>query len=305
MLDDQRVEVQEYGKTIDDLRALERYLAGLGIHKEFDRLGRYIKDIERLDKAVQAGNVSDLIARSSTRELAVSLHEGMILAEVAEHLKRIDPGKLVPILRAVLKGHPDPAAEKSTQGKNKARNVLFHLQVGAKFHKHGAKVWYPERLEDNPDVLAIRDSRKILTECKRPDSQSTIESNIAEAARQLTDELNARDDPHARGVIAISIARVLNPSHEVLDCTGRSGFGVVETRVSEIASSCKPHFRKILDTRIIGVLFHWATPVQIGRHPGLVIAQQIEAHALGVAGWADARLLSDALGQARHDVPRF
>lgn len=194
MLDEKPVEVQAYGQTIHDLRALERYLTGLGIHKEVDRLGHYIRDIERLENAVQTGSVSAIVARSGTRELAASLHEGTILADVAEHLKGIDPARLVPLLRAILKGHPDPAMEKSTQRKNKARNVLFHLQVGAKFHEHGAEIWYPERLEDNPDVLAIRDSWKILTECKRPDSQDTIERNIAEASRQLTNELNTRND---------------------------------------------------------------------------------------------------------------
>jgi hypothetical protein len=213
--------------------------------------------------------------------------------------------RLRPLLQAVLKGHPDPAHEQSSGSKSKARNLLFHLQVGARFHSFGAEVRYPERLEENPDVLAVRDGWTILAECKRPDSHETIEGNIIDASRQLTAELNVRDNHRTRGIIAISITRVLNAEHEILDCTGTNGVAEVEKRVAAVASSCKPALRKLLDTRIIGVLFHWATPVQVGEHPGLVIAQQLEARALGIAGWSDARLLAEALGQTRRDLPLF
>jgi hypothetical protein len=131
---------------------------------------------------------------------------------------------------------------------------MFELQMAGWLSYKGI----PTEICHNPDVLCTVADRRLFIQCKRPFSRRPIAANIKRACKQLSVDLDAACDTRNRGVVAISIARAINPG---------TGFMQVRTEASltpALSSLIRPfsdYFvaRYIKGPRIVGAVFHAVT----------------------------------------------
>jgi hypothetical protein len=87
----------------------------------------------------------------------------------------------------------------------------FELSMGAMAARAGLK---PNLSSGNPDVSFNFESRFIKRECKRVLSQDKIFGRLCEGIKQL--EKSVRSDSSDVGLVAISLAKLINPGDRIL-----------------------------------------------------------------------------------------
>ena len=176
-------------------------------------------------------------------------------------------------LERALSGPAQPVDE--NQKNSDGRNVWFELALAADWKLRGASI----RLGEH-DLQLFRDNKKFLMACKRPASEHSIRSNIRGAISQLNENLNenlrlAQEDVF--GVIAISLSRVLNPGNKYwsgnLEQLGNLLHGLMQQYT--------PFWQDAdADPRIRSILFHVATPSDVGNTVDVALATYTVAGAV-------------------------
>jgi len=282
------VERETYQQILDKLKDLDSWLSALGLSNRADRIRLHISNIRKLEEARENGTLRKLAENRGNVQLMWSLIEAMEFADIYIHLRNYKPNILQKKLRAALKGPADPCAEMPSSSSNIGRNTMFELNLAGRLHCQGVPVY----LETNPDILFNIGLAKIYIQYKRPFLEDKLSRNISSARRQLTRDLNKSNDNSARGVIAISVSRVLNPGDNYFHVNTEYGMKRLADDVQAIAQKYDS-WKRIVDTRIIGILFHLITPAFVEDISLLTAAQQIDIFSLALPRSSDALLLHD------------
>jgi hypothetical protein len=96
----------------------------------------------------------------------------------------------------------------------RARNLLFELNIASRLWETGLS----PQLGEHPDVECEVSSVAVLVQCKRPFSRNTVGRAIADAESQLRRDLQTRTG--AKGVIAVSVSKTLNPGDRQISVAG-------------------------------------------------------------------------------------
>ena len=149
------------------------------------------------------------MTREEQRRYMFALAELLEFHQIAVWLRDESPAILGPKLDRALSGRVDPAEE--TLKNNDGRNAMFELSLAAEWRREGLNVEIGE-----PDIKLTVGSQLFLVECKRPFTWSGFVSCLRHANRQLR-ENGASPVPGApKGVIAVSLNRVISAGQQIL-----------------------------------------------------------------------------------------
>ena len=262
-----------YGAILQDLEGLASYLTNLGLRgAPNDRLRGLIADIRTLEKARSEGRLQALEAQPAG--LVWSLVEGEEFAEIFKGIAGYNPEIVKELMRKALKGPLRPDDE--TDASNLARNTVFELLLGSRFLRTGAN----PTLGQQADLLIDHFGSHLYIECKRPQSERSIEENIGKALGQLRQRLASDPRPDSSaGLVAVSISKAVNPESKWLVVDQEADIERSLTREAErIHEQYARDYRRKGDSRLIGVLYHILAPVRVRRNGGLplFVASQID-----------------------------
>jgi hypothetical protein len=257
-------------KFADVVARLDRVLnlaRGLGLADEV-AASRFLQYRDRIAAMIATGTVVD------GKLDGMAQVEAIELVAIAGYLEASDAETVAPKLRRALRGPFLPDEE--DDGSNEGRNFLFELAVAERLSRGGLLPQLGEHPEIRFDVGRV----PLFVQCKRVFSERRVSRCIARAEDQLREDLGPAPI-EARGLIAVSLSRLLKPAPEDL-APGQSPGDVVR-RVSCDAEATAfvdgallalwgkaEAFRRRRPPRIIGILFHAAAPV-IHEHSGLVV----------------------------------
>jgi hypothetical protein len=222
----------------------------LGLNPEANRLCLHIDTIETLEEARQGQNLDQI----DDEQTLWSMTEAVELAEIYHNLADYDLHTLRRKFKLILKGPGTPGCEDSDS--NLARNTAFELSLAAKLRQTNVF----RRLAENPDIICEANGTTVLVQCKRPLEEKGIIRNIERAAEQLRRDLQDPGNQNAKGVIAISLSRVLSPKLGLLRGTSTQAVrDVVAQEVDDIAQRNQGSCPR--DGNIIGTVYDVSMPV--------------------------------------------
>ena len=218
------------------------------------RFTAYQQRLKELNEALERGG------REAAREIfesdrvvsGVALGECAELATLLPFVKSQTREVIRPKLERVLIGPVIPSDE--DQNSNRGRNTLFELNLASKLWTAGLDPILGER----PDLSCEIDGRLLLIECKRPASMGGARKAIAKGRDQIVRDLK-KCRAGSRGVIAISLAKIVNPGDKLFryqgEAAGRKGLADVLDRYrTDLDDSLRA-----LPPKIMGMIFHIGT----------------------------------------------
>ena len=280
------------GLILNGLDHAMAFCHSIGLKPDQTRFGFYrrrIKDlVEAIEQKARTGELPQSLENLPDYEYIIPVTEA---AEFGDAIRSLHDSDLAPLRKKigdVLQGPQFPIHE--SQHSNLARNVLFELNLGGRLRRAG----FQPRLGEHPDLTCEVDGKKLLFECKRPFSHTKIKTRIRDARKQLLAELRrvSTVSPGSRGVIAISVTKVLNRGDLFLrgstELSVRRG---LERDVSGIAERVRDAWKQLQGTDIIGILFHLITPAVVEANKMYVVAQQVTGFSLARRGTRDAEVM--------------
>lgn len=288
---------QSFEVIRSNVEAALDFCRSIELRTDESRFAEYLRRLDHLITVARLRRYDITVGRSVEEELReeglhyiITLTESTEFGEILPFLRTCEPNVIRPKLRNVLRGPLLPTDEDADS--NQARNILFELNLAARLHRAGFKPVVGER----PDVACEVDGKWLFFECKRPFSSGKVSKLITKAARQLKSDLAAR--PGARGVIAISLSKVMNAGDRLYkfdrEAEGRVGLADALTRE---AQSFRRTEEKLFGSKIVGMVYHVITPALNREFEMYYVVQQLEAHPLASHGSADYRAFR-ALGRA-------
>ncbi len=267
-----------YGEILANLDAALEFCRQLGLGVSGNRFEVYRQLIFDLDQAIirgrEAGTTPAPPEGIADLEYIVALTESTEFGEIIPYLRSCDPGIVRQKLTSVLQGPELPSDE--DKNSNEARNILFELNLAARFKCAGVE----PILGEHPDLKCIVDGRVLFFECKRPFSESKVVKRINQAAKQLRVSLR-KATPGTRGVIAVSFSKILNPGEKLLVMDNEvHGRRSLELALERKAEKLRQHWKKFFGTDIVGMMFHAITPGLNKEENKYIVAQQLDVYPL-------------------------
>lgn len=255
-----------YSEILKALERLEVLLRSGGLHDdELGRLKATIQTVEALEAARRDGTLGNI----DKDQTLWSLVEGAEFADIFHGFKDFNPKLLANKFKLILKGPVHPNEE--TDATNLARNTTFELNLAARLRGNGLHVSLPH----NPDIVCELEQFSLFFQCKRPFNTKNLQTNILRAAKQLSRDLDSAEGKiEARGVVAISVSRAVNPGKSLY--RGASPEVISDGLMAEIQElvGVLP-WKLIKDPRIIATVFHLFTPAVVKEFDNLIgTAQQ-------------------------------
>lgn len=205
-----RFATTSYADLANEHGRIQDWLVSLGYKIAPTRLGSYFRYLERIEKERQAGTLETLLCTEGTQKLIAAVSESLELRRIYRALSplAIDP-ELQRRLADFIKGPILYADERPTSASNHARDIAFELSLGAALLQAGLPVeFHPEG-----DLRFVLKGREVFVECKRPQELHQVRGRIKGAFRQLTVNYAKSSKPaDARGLVALSITKALNPT---------------------------------------------------------------------------------------------
>ncbi len=237
-------------------RDLERALAWLesfGLALEHSRLAEYRRCIDRMADAVDDNRAEALLSEpGEVVRLTDAMLESVELCTIHQSLAGTTNPEVRARLKKFVKGPLAYRDEKVESAGNRARNYGFELSLGAMLIRCGIDV----RFRSDGDLSLQIGGREVFIECKRPQAERSVNSNVKGALRQLEVLYEQADVPQrARGLVALSATKVINPRGKNLVSPSRDGLaralaGLTESFVEEHRSK----WRNPRDSRTLGCL---------------------------------------------------
>ena len=259
----------KFDAVLGALAQLDPWLLSLGLRTNSGRWQAAIKTLQRAKEANEASVRGDTMPKISN--YVPGLFEAMEMHTIFEAFSVDQSPALKEKMRRALAGPFEPTKEEvKTSG---SRNTMFELFLAADWKMRGLPVNIGE-----PDITLEIMGNRFLTECKRPFSENSVSSNIEESARQLKKHLDKAENTCARGLIAISLSRVITANNLMVFSGDEGGRKAVTDRlISEVAQHEKgwriKHLMN-LHPRIVAVMFHLAMPWDIGGESLIYMASE-------------------------------
>jgi hypothetical protein len=243
-------------RSIDDrlaqMRTAADWLLSVGIDYYKTRFGKYLRDYERLNNALQNRSVRQLIDDGNFPELVNSLFEADELIAIYEGLHTMPTEQLSLRMRDFVKGSEFSSAELTKSSSNRGRDVGLELFTASLFARAG----YLIDFGTTADLIACDNDSTYIVECKRPQSDDSVHGNVHGAARQISNRLRLFGNVnHAYGIIVISTSKIVNPELKLLVASTEASIESTLRSVSdEFIFRHQRHWLNIDNERIIGVI---------------------------------------------------
>lgn len=250
--------ISGHNSLLGDLAALDPWLASMSVPaRSTDRIHRLIQLLAELNP--RNVGLALKITAEERRLYMYSLAELVEFHQVFTWLNKEDPCMLGPKLIRALSGSIDPADESVIN--SVGRNTMFELSLAAEWKRAGLDVTIGE-----PDLQLILGRQEFLVECKRPFDWSGVVRCLKDASRQLKKH-GARTKPGApKGVIAISLSRVIASGEQIFFADSMADKSKLQEIIEgELAANRWRWWTSIrFDQSIAAVLFHLSLPADVG-----------------------------------------
>jgi hypothetical protein len=261
-----------YAEILAELKTFESYLRTLGLRRAPDRLQSIMTMVKEIEVARTENRLASLNKRRDVAELVWSVVEGQEFADIFRGIRNYDPAVIKKLLQNALKGPLHPGDEIATDGSNIGRNTVFELRLGAALRQAGANI----TLGRQADIMIDHAGAHIYIECKRPFYERSIRQNVMRARVQLRQRLDA--DPHqpSVGVVAISVSKAVNPGSNMFVVNDDSDLQSLSQEAERLHKQYSRDHERLLDPRLIGMVYHLFTPALLKKTGLLIAASQVD-----------------------------
>jgi hypothetical protein len=230
--------------------------ASIGLERIAQR-GRFADYRRRIAHLIEVRGMrpfpQDVVAHLA--EYLTALTESMELGDLLPYLQQCDRACVSPKLRECLQGPFLPSAIE-----DKSRNIQFELFLASTLWRAD----FPPLLGEHPDLRCEVDGTRFFFECKRllSSSPAALKKRIHEASRQLYTHRHTAL-PRTRGIVAVSLSRVLNPTQEPLPSQNeQSERQALAAWLASQADSVSDELGKLSQKKVAAILFHVASPFE-------------------------------------------
>jgi len=128
--------------------------------------------------------------------------------------------------------------------------------------------------------------KKLLIECKRPMTEAGARSRIRQAMKTIDREAKL-EKPGTRGVLAMSITKLINPGDAIFSGTNEADARVglndlVRRKATELSGVWSRS-----GTKVVGIMFYVITPAFLEDRKILALQQRTNGYGLAPEGSAD------------------
>lgn len=242
-----KLETTSYQKVLDDFRSAINWITNYEVSVQSSRMQHYKNTLELLNKSYAEGTTRDNFKGKNFEVLINAMYEAHELTCIWEGLKDYRSDDLRSRLQKFIGGPQSVTEERDSNGE--ARNIGFELLMAAHMVKSGLDII----LDREGDLTVSFDGKPIYIECKRIHSPKKLRKNINKAGEQLARRYNI--EANAKGLIAISITKIINPDHKSLIANEEGGLGRESDKI--IDNFIRQHetmWQTGFDPRTIGVL---------------------------------------------------
>jgi hypothetical protein len=200
-----------YADVASQLAAVETWLTGFGISVAPTRIGYYRRRLDALIAAHAAGTIEQDFSREEVSEFILMFGEVQELIFVQRHLSQEANLGLPDKLRDVISGPALTRGEVPESAANRARNILFELTLAATLVAAG----FPILPSGVCDLCTSFEGRRVMIECKRPQSDRKVERLVKDGMKQLNTRL-AQEPAESFGLLAVSISKLISGGTHVI-----------------------------------------------------------------------------------------
>ena len=244
----------------------------LGVRLDNTRLMTYRRDIKEL-----AENYRDVEAVNKMmhrfEQILNSAFEAMDLIAIHTGLHAHPQQDAIRDRLEMMACGPEfGSMEKPASSSNRARNYAFELITAGRFTKAG----YTVDLSDTADIILLEGQDRTYIECKRPQVQHKVHSNVKDAIKQLRGQLGEeREQSNSRSLVALSIDKTVPTAHRVLRAANDKAAGSeLEKMVNQFRIDHEASWNGFKDSRFMGVLLTYRTIAILNRENIISVACQ-------------------------------
>lgn len=231
------------------------WLSDLGVQYSPTRLGRYRALWGRLAELQRAGDIAPFFNEFSFAQWVNAAIESSHVVEIWDGLRAQSSQALVERLRSSLRGYEMYVLDSDDRS---GRDFTFELLVAARFGRNGHHV----DLNAVADIEVAFNGTLLQVECKRLKSPKQVQKRVKEGIKQLHRRYVRCANPRtARGVLAISIAKLVNPDQGVLEADSPDSMLESASRyVARFIRSYQRYWQMGVDRRTLGAVVFLDAP---------------------------------------------
>lgn len=244
-----------YEKILQDLEQFLQLCSSIGLRVGKERFTQYHREIVALMNAIKTRSLSGQ-DEERLDKYRIALMEGAEVSLLLPYLQRCEPIAVSPKLKACLDIKAPFVPNDEDANSNQARNIQFELFLASTLWRAGFQPVFGE-----PDLKCQVGDRWFFFACKRLFSPSLqqLRRRINEAAKQIR-ESRSTAPPGTRGIIAISLSRILNPSQAARPTLNeQQGREELATWLWDKANAVRDAWEALPHEKIVGILFYAAS----------------------------------------------
>lgn len=252
------------------------WFSRLGIKTSPTRIGRYQKIFSALAKYQENNTIEKFFENYTLTSFVNAAHEVAELVRIYEGLNEHQDASLVERLRDSLKGHELFVMDDKDRS---GRDFSLELAIASKFSRAGLPVDFGHQA----DLRTAFSGREVFVECKRLKSSAQVKRRIKEGLTQLeTRYAQSKEPTNARGLLILSIAKLINAELGVLEAQSHKHLGDLAFAYTR---SLIEHHRALwqaeVDQRTLGVAVVLDVPGLVGKTKKLVTCHQVAMNNCG------------------------
>ena len=260
-----------------------------------------------LADAYDAGRVRELLARRDEDNLRNedtlmnSFLEASSLNLIHRGLSSFHNGDAVlrNKINGLFSGPDHPNDEDPARSNTLARNTSFELVMSARF----ALAEYDIHFDRECDLVITHAPNLLFVESKRIYSPERIEGNVREAFKQLHRRYAAADPKmQKRGLIAISISKLVNPRQRLLSTSNVDHLRAdLNKQAIRFIRQHERHWARQDDRNTVGIVIHLHVPAEITEENEYFTCREIALNNIQPIGSPEDRYF-DEVGRRLQDA---
>lgn len=249
-----------YREVANGINDACEWLSDHGLDYPKTRVGEYKRHLNEMADYWEQGKIEELLKLRDFPSLMNSCHEASELSYIYRGLASYSGLSATRKLQDFIKG-PTSSKDENASSSNRGRNIAFELYMAARFASAGFAI----DLTKEADIIVHVLNHEVFIECKRPQKNHQVHSNIKGALNQLERRYPTAKCPElARGIIAVAIGKVFNPDLRLMEASTAEALSEKLTVVNKaFIDHFEPKWRNPSDNRTIGTLVYLGIPAEI------------------------------------------